>query len=339
MTKADYNQLHKIRGIGPKRYDIIVSLLQKNNQTLDELFKMSAPAIKEQFTIPISVAKAITKAKTELPPSLAIKTEEDLLAEKNVVILNLNSDNYPQHLKSVLGNKAPQTLYSWGNLDLLNKPAIGFCGSRKATSKGLDVTADTAKQIAELGWVVVSGHAKGVDATAHRVALQNGGGTIIVAPQGILDFRLRRELKQIAKPEQILIISEFPPNAKWHVGYAMKRNKTIIGLSHAMILVEAGLTGGTFNAGKQALELKIPLFVTAYKTPGESAAGNTYFLQKHANALWKSSETGKANISNLRDIVNKRRNNSPSENIYMPPQQIPLKMELVVSKNQQSTQG
>jgi predicted Rossmann fold nucleotide-binding protein DprA/Smf involved in DNA uptake len=162
-----------------------------------------------------------------------------------------------------------------------------------------------AQAVAE-GWVVVSGHAAGVDATAHRVALENGGSTIIVAPQGILDFKLRRELKQIAKPEQLLIISEFPPKARWNVGYAMQRNRTILALSNAMVLVEARTEGRTFEAGKQALQLKVPLFVIGFENPAQSASGNSYFLEQGAIPLLKNKHTGKANLDALKQEVQTR---------------------------------
>ena len=125
--------MRDIRGIGPKRYEVVVSILRDKNQTLDDLFKMNAHAIKTSFKLPIRVAEAIAIQGTRKPIP---KTEDDLLAEKQVTVLKRDSDAYPENLKTVLGDKAPETLYVWGNLDLLSKPAVGFCGSRNATQKG-----------------------------------------------------------------------------------------------------------------------------------------------------------------------------------------------------------
>ena len=303
MTTPNHTRLRNVRGIGPKRYASILARLDETGATLDELFRMTSETIKADFRIPINVAKEIAKA----PEPDLEKSESDLLAEKGVKVLKRGTENYPKRLEALLGDKAPPILYVWGNLELLEKPAVGFCGSRNVTEKGLEVAAETAQQITELGWVIVSGHARGVDAKAHKTALEYGGGTIIVAPQGIVDFKLRRELKEIAKPEQILIISEFPPKARWNVGYAMARNKTIIGLADALILVEARSKGGTFEAGQTALRLKAPLFVAHYETSTESSAGNEYFLRRGAVRLGRSSQTGKANIENLRQAVNSKR--------------------------------
>lgn len=211
--------------------------------------------------------------------------------------------SYPAKLKSVLVQSVPQTLHFWGNLNLFTKPSVGIAGSRNVTPKGLQVTTDIAQQVSTLGWVVVSGHARGVDVTAHRVALECGAGTIIVLAEGLQDFRLRQELKKIAKPEQLLIISEFRPKAGWHVGNAMTRNKTIVGLSDAMVLIESRMEGGTFEAGKTALKYHVPLFVAKYELPGESAAGNEYFLQRGALPILKSSHTNRAGIGELQALV------------------------------------
>jgi DNA protecting protein DprA len=223
--------------------------------------------------------------------------------QSNVLIIKVGDEDYPTKLLAVLGKNAPEQLYVWGNLELFDKPSVGFCGSRNVTEKGLSVTADVAQQIAELGWVVVSGHARGVDTTAHQTALENNAATIIVLPQGMNDFKLRPEIKRHASRENLLVISEFPPDASWAVGRAMQRNHTIIGLSDAMVLVEARTEGGTFNAGKQALKYGHPLVVVSYEDTSHSNAGNDYFIQRGAARLMKSKTTGRANISMIRQQV------------------------------------
>jgi DNA processing protein len=232
---------------------------------------------------------------------------------------------YTSKLENELGSAAPKTIYTWGNFDLLNKPAVAIIGSRDVTEKGLEVTADVAAQIAELGWVVVSGHARGVDATAHRVALENNAGTIIVLPQGMNDFKLRSELRQYAKRDNLLVISEFPMNATWNVGYAMQRNRTIIGLSDAMVLVESRTEGGTFNAGKTALQYHQPLFVVTFEDTSKSNAGNEYFIKNGAVRLLKNKTTGRANITALKQVVeSKQLSTSP---INEKPKQLTLQFE------------
>lgn len=228
------------------------------------------------------------------------------ITEDDWRVLTVEDEEYPLRLRKVLQDKAPKKLYAWGNLELLNKPAVGFCGSRNVSDKGLDVTVDVAEQIAGLDWVVVSGHARGVDSTAHVTALRNNAGTILVLPEGIDGFKLRTEIRKFASPDKVLIISEFAPGDTWTVGRAMQRNNTIIGLSDAMMLVEARAEGGTFNAGKTALRLKHPLFVAYFEETTNSNEGNKYLIQRGAKRLFKSKETNRANIEPIKQLVQDR---------------------------------
>ncbi|MCU0499649.1 MAG: DNA-protecting protein DprA [Anaerolineae bacterium] len=234
-------------------------------------------------------------------------TDQAALTAKQIRVLNALDPDYPQRLCVLSGDQAPKRLYVWGNEALWYSPAVSVCGSRQVSEKGLAVTADTVAQLVQRGYVIVSGHARGVDHIAHLTALQQGGNTIIVAAEGILSFRLRADLKKLASPDRVLILSEFSPNASWHVGRAMTRNRTILALSDAMILVESRLEGGTFNAGQDALRYQIPLFVAHYEHAHEANAGNTYFINQGAIKVGKSPETGRANLDKLIAAVEQRR--------------------------------
>lgn len=208
-----YPDLLSIKGIGSKRYEKIQQKIQSENLSLADVYAMPPDKIKATFGIPINVARAIANMMQENLVQEKSENIEVSTNEPDIFILKKTDEHYPKRLLNILGNDAPDELYIWGNLDLLNRPAVGFCGSRNVTDKGLAITADVTKQMAELGWVAVSGHARGVDATSHRVALENDAGTIIVLPQGFNDFKMRGELKRVAKKENLLIISEFPMDA------------------------------------------------------------------------------------------------------------------------------
>ncbi len=283
MSNSNEVRLREVHGVGAKRFSDIMNVLTETNESLDTLVNMPAQKIKERFKLPRNIAEAIELAFKVTPEAF----EAELLASKGISVFHRGMEGYPERLERTLGEESPTTLYVWGNLELLKKPSVGFCGSRSASDKGIAITEDTARQIAELGWVVVSGHARGVDAKAHQTALENGSSTIIVAAEGILDFKLRKELKRIAKPEQILVISEFPPKARWNVGYAMMRNKTIIGLSNAMILVEARNEGGTFEAGKEALRTQSSTIRCLLPNIGRKPSRQRIFLEARCKTSWE----------------------------------------------------
>lgn len=222
----------------------------------------------------------------------------------SAVRLEPGQPGYPIGLSH--GGKAP-VLTTLGNLDLLDTPGLGFCGSRKASEKGVAVTIDCAEQAVIAGFTVISGNAAGVDFAAHHTALAHGGATILVLAEGIERFQVRREMRPVWDWQRALVISQFVPKAVWQAYRAMERNEVIIALSRAMIVVEAGETGGTLAAGLRALQLKKPLFVAEYENIGEVAPGNAHLLDRGASRLRRSRETGRANVAALREFAGQTR--------------------------------
>lgn len=172
---------------------------------------------------------------------------------------------YPESLKETLGDDCPPVLFVKGNEELLSRVSVGFCGSRKVSPKGERITEQCAKQLAEAEIVVTSGYASGTDLAAHVSAIKNHGSTVFVLAEGILNLRIKQQVKPFLNDKNHLFVSQFVPDTQWSVGNAMKRNGVIIGLSQAMILVESGKTGGTFAAGEETLRRGKPLFVIDFE--------------------------------------------------------------------------
>lgn len=204
---------------------------------------------------------------------------------------------YPTALVRLLGRRAPPVLFFKGALRLLTERAVGFCGSRHASEKGIATAVDCAEQLARGGINVVSGYAAGVDMATHTAALRSGGTTTVVMAEGMSRFRVKKEIQAAWEWDRTLVVSEFLPQAKWSVQAAMRRNHTICALSRAMILIEAGTTGGSIAAGKLTLELGLPLFAPVYEGMPETASGNRQLLDEGARPLLRSRTTGRANLS------------------------------------------
>ncbi len=219
------------------------------------------------------VAKSIYESKEQ-----ALILQEQL-QEKDVDMCWIGEENYPIGIKNLSVGTVPAVLFYKGNYELLKKKTVGFTGSRNVSDSGLRITNSSARQFSSDGITVVSGYAKGVDITAHKAALQAGGNTIFVIVEGILKNKIKGDVKELLNDKNHLFVSQFLPNLTWSASNAMKRNNTIIGLSNAMILIESGMDGGTFNAGEQSLKNKKPLFVVEYGVYKPSAEGNKYFLQ------------------------------------------------------------
>ena len=224
-------------------------------------------------------------APLELPADLLAASAEtpivDLAAalhKQGVTMLLRGAPGYPPALLRTLGGEqAPPVLFVQGEPARLADPtpAVGFCGSRHASPRALSVAAACAERLAAQGVNVVSGHAAGVDEAVHTAALR-AGLTTLVLPEGILRFRLRGALAPLARPDNLVVVSSFPPRLPWSVGNAMARNHLICGLSGALIVIEAGDTGGTLAAGRAALAHGVPLFVVDFAPP--AAPGNALLL-------------------------------------------------------------
>ena len=227
------------------------------------------------------------------------KQRPEMPASPDVQKVEQTDPAYPKGLLSVLGQKAPKTLYLRGNVDLLNLDSIGFCGSRKASQKGLDTVRDCAEQASDKGLAVVSGNAAGVDFEAHFHALSAGGSTILVLPEGIEHFRIKRALSPVWDWSRVLVISQFEPDHAWKSYRAMTRNQVIIGLSKAMIAIEAGEKGGTMNAGLETLKYGLPLYVAQYQDMSVDARGNKILLERGSKCLARSKTTGRANMQQV----------------------------------------
>lgn len=279
-------------GVGPNRARKVLKrwqLVQQKTSLLDDRLIREALTVSQVAALPTSRER--------------VKHHWDELLEKDVQVLSIVDPAYPAALKQALGEDAPVLLLCIGNLELLKTTSVGFCGSREATGKGIATARDSADLLARNGINIVSGFAAGVDMNAHRAALAAGGTTTVVLAEGILRFRIKREIKDVWDEQRTLVVSEFGPNLPWSVGHAMQRNRTICGLSRAMILIEARSTGGSIEAGRDCLKLGLPLFAAVYEGMPEAATGNQELLNQGARRLMKSRATNRPNIRPVLEAI------------------------------------
>lgn len=204
------------------------------------------------------------------------------LHEHDIRMIMYASDDYPIQLVQALGDAAAPALFVHGNPSLWNQPTVAVCGSRNVSSAGSEATSTLVNCMADHGINIVSGGAAGVDQAAHNAAIASGGVTTLVLPTGILGFNMTDPLVEAAGRSKLLMISEFHPRAKWTTWGAMQRNSTIVALSQAVVAVEPGATGGTFEAAKVALKLGRPLYLLTCGGDDLLTEGHRYFLRRGA---------------------------------------------------------
>lgn len=172
----------------------------------------------------------------------------------------LNDKNYPSVLRGI--EDAPAVLNYRGEFDeSIFRDTLAVVGSRRVTSYGKRVVEEVISKIAKEGVTIVSGFMYGVDAAAHRAALSAGGKTIAVMPCGVdvIHPAYQKDLyKEIE--EKGLILSEFDngyPPSKWTYP---RRNRIVVGLSKAVLAVEAEEKSGTLISANLAVKYKRKLF-------------------------------------------------------------------------------
>jgi len=285
-------KLLKVHGVGPVLTNKIINGLSISNGDVSKAFE----------TIHDELAKWLKKEQIQEYKLADNKLSAQISEiERRGGFVTLMDRNYPHLLLEGAKNSAPPILSYFGNLNLLTRDSVGFCGSRKVSSRGLKVTRDCVEQFSKDGIVIVSGYAAGVDRIAHYTALKNNGTTIVILPEGLLNFSIRRDLSDVWEWDRTLVISEFLPDARWSASRAMQRNKTIIGLSKAMILIEASAKGGSIDAGKKTLAMGRKLFTPIYEEMPDFAVGNQLLLERGAIPLKKSKDSGKAVLNKIKD--------------------------------------
>lgn len=157
---------------------------------------------------------------------------------------------------------APKQLFLQGDRTLLRKMKVSIVGSRKPSDDGVKRAARLARELVRHDVVVVSGLAHGIDAAAHRTAIDAGGRTIAVigTPLDNVHPRAHRTLQaEIARGH--LVVSQFPSGAPVLPRNFPLRNRTMALIVDASVIVEAGDGSGTLSQGWEALRLARPLFI------------------------------------------------------------------------------
>ncbi|MGW0503708.1 DNA-processing protein DprA [Micromonospora sp. NPDC003241] len=141
-------------------------------------------------------------------------------------------------------------------LDETLERSVAVVGARAATPYGLHVATDLAYGLADREWTVVSGGAFGIDAAAHRGALNAGGLTVAVLACGVdRPYPLGNTALFDRIAETGLLVSEWPPGAEPLRPRFLIRNRVIAAATRGTVLVEAAARSGATQTTRRALAL------------------------------------------------------------------------------------
>ena len=222
-----------------------------------------------------------------------LEIELEKILAKHITLLTWNSPDYPSYLREV--DSPPPLLYVVGSLEDIDRWAVAVVGTRRVTSYGRQVTQELVSGLVRSGVTIVSGLARGIDAVAHKAALDLGGRTIAVlgsGPDNIYPPEHRDLARQIVRGHGA-VISDYPLGTQPDAKNFPPRNRIISGLSLGVVVVEAGARSGASITAQFALEQGREVFAVPGNVNRPASQGTNRLIQQGTAKL----------VTNANDIL------------------------------------
>ncbi len=267
----DWVALNMTPGIGPRA---AAKLLERFGSA-ESVFTATRAELEKVKLLPEAVDSIIARDRHE-----RAEAEIEKVRMLGAEILILDDGVYPSLLREIYD--PPVALYVTGAwLECLDQPCIAIVGSRKCSTYGLNAASMIARDLAQRGVTIVSGFARGIDAAAHRGALEAGGRTLAVLGTGIGEL-YPRDHKKLG--EEILeaggaMVSQFPlgtPPVSENFPY---RNRIISGLSLGVVVVEAAENSGSLITARLAIEQNREVFAVPGNITSRNSFGTNYLIK------------------------------------------------------------
>jgi len=265
MTEREaYIGLNMIEGLGPVRVRAMIDALGSPSRILSA----SAAELERVRGVGAKLAQSVC----EQAAALDIAAELERIYEAGVRLITPLDEEYPPDLKTI--HDPPLALYVWGRLTEADRQAFAVVGSRRASTYGIGTADRFAFQLAQTGFTVVSGLARGIDAAAHRGALKARGRTIAVLG-GALDRLYPPEHAELAEQiaEQGAVLSEYPMGRQADRQTFPYRNRIVSGMSKGVMVVESGVKGGSMHTADAALEQGRTVFAVPGRIDSPASRG------------------------------------------------------------------
>jgi DNA processing protein len=267
----DWVELNMTPGIGPRA---AAKLLERFGSA-EAVYTAIRSELEQLRLVPEAIDTIIAR---DLQPA----AESEIKAVKKLGgdILLLDDGVYPSSLREIYD--PPIVIYvkgSWS--ECLDQPCIAIVGSRRCSTYGQNAALMIARDLAQRGMTVISGFARGIDASAHRGALEAGGRTVAVLGTGI-DRYYPRDHQKLAR--EILdkggaIVTQFPlgtPPVSENFPY---RNRIISGLSLGVLVVEASENSGSLITARLAIEQNREVFAVPGNITSRNSFGTNYLIK------------------------------------------------------------
>ncbi len=277
---ADWIALNMVRGIGPRTANHLLS----RYGSPAGVFAASRLALQKEGLKPETIQELQDSSILE-----KANAEIERLEKLNAQVITLEDDEYPDLLREI--HDPPIALYVRGDLQkALERPALAVVGSRRCSTYGVNVAESLSRDLASHGLTIVSGLARGIDAAAHRGALESSGQTIAVVGTG-LENTYPKEHKKLE--EQIVangaVVSEFPlgtPPLPQNFPY---RNRILSGLCFGVLIIEASEHSGSLITARLAYEQGREVFAVPGNITSQTSFGPNFLIKDGAKLvqIWR----------------------------------------------------
>jgi DNA processing protein len=281
VTPSDFRSwlaLCAIKGVGESTLFRLVHALGSPQRVMeassDELMRLGCSA---------GAAKAL-RARADHSTLRWIEQGLGQLDRVKGTVVTCLDGRYPERLKAI--PDPPLLLYVTGSLDPKDDLAIAVVGARRATASGRVATETLSHDLAAAGLTVVSGLARGIDAAAHRGALDANGRTIAVMGCGIEQtYPPEHEKLRVEIEAQGAVISELPIGAAPHSYHFPRRNRIISGLCLGVVVTEATMQSGSLITARLALDQGREVFAVPGSIHAENSRGPNSLIKQGAKLV------------------------------------------------------
>lgn len=259
--------------------------------TVGLLALLGLPRVGPQTALRAAIAASPGAVSTELLDAwraqLAVASEElERYTAGGVQLISFFDERYPPRLRVI--HQPPPLLFVRGSLDALSEPrSVAVIGTREPTSFGVSAAEEITRALADAGWIVVSGLAKGIDTLAHGAALKHHTRTVAVMGGG-LDRIYPAENEELAAAiidQGGTLVSEQPFGTRPRAGNLIARNRLQSGLSAALVVAQTGVRGGSMHTVRHAANQGRAIFAAQPHTSHRQSDGLTLLLSLPAKDL------------------------------------------------------
>lgn len=211
------------------------------------------------------------------------------IEDQRIEVLFYKDEAYPRRLRFCADS--PIVLFKKGPAPLNQDHVISVVGTRNQTDHGARATRGLIKEWSIVQPCIVSGLALGVDATAHRSAIQNGCDTVAVLGHG-LKFQYPPQNQKLFSEieEKGALITEFPFLSKPDPKNFPKRNRIVAGMSDATVVIEAAIKGGALITGQLASSYQRDVFALPGRTSDTFSEGCLNLIKNNEAAILTKAE-------------------------------------------------